>query len=262
MGLGVGAIAMMATVFISPALVCWLVCALLLCLLLLVAIGVPAAAVGMYVVSRQAPPKPLIAPQNALGNTLRYWAAVAKGGDAEVFGSAAAADERKEADGDEHGMALRRARLQTWQVRLVFQLWDAKHYRCDSFAQDLRDNLRNLALPGTVLPLSLWVSFKWTAWVFALVVNPLACLISAFAVLVCDKEVRDPLSNLPAFLKESLELCKRAHEELCPSAPLAGWDVVLVEEEEGKVRIAPLLLEVNLSCNFFLGSFDEPWYFR
>merc|ERR1712060_51945 len=133
--------------------------------------------------------------------TLRYWAAVAKGSDVEVFGSAAGADERKEADGDEQGMALRRARLQTWQVRLVFQLWDAKHYRCESFAQDLRDNLRNLALPGTVLPLSLWVSFKWTAWVFALVVNPLACLISAFAVLVCDKEVRDPLNNLPAFLK-------------------------------------------------------------
>merc|ERR1712060_428367 len=92
---------------ITPASLCWLVCALSLCLLLLVAIGVPASAVGMYVVSRQAPPKPLIAPQNALGNTLRYWAAVAKGCDAEVFGSAAAADERKEADGDEHGMALR-----------------------------------------------------------------------------------------------------------------------------------------------------------
>merc|ERR1712060_164447 len=133
--------------------------------------------------------------------TLRYWAAVAKGSDVEVFGSAAGADERKEADGDEQGMALRRARLQTWQVRLVFRLWDAKHYRCESFAQDLRDNLRNLALPGTVLPLSLWVSFRWTAWVFALAVNPLACLFSAFAVLVCDKEVRDPLSNLPAFLK-------------------------------------------------------------
>merc|ERR1712087_123922 len=61
-------------------------------------------------------------------------------------------------------------------------------------------------------------------------------------------------------LKESLELCKRAHEELCPSVPLAGWDVVLVDEEDGgKMRIAPLLLEVNLSCNFFLGSFDEPF---
>merc|ERR1712228_197340 len=108
---------------------------------------------------------------------------------------------RKEADGDEQGMALRRARLQTWQVRLVFQLWDAKHYRCESFAQDLRDNLRNLALPGKVLPLSLWVSFQWTAWVFALVVNPVACLFAALAVLLCDKEVKDPLSNLPAFLR-------------------------------------------------------------
>jgi len=507
-----GATALLATVYMFPALAWWLVYNLSLFLLLLVAIGVPAAALGVYLISRRAPPKPLIAPQNALGNTLRYWAAVAKGSDAEVFGTAAAADEREEADGDEHGMALRRARLQTWQVRLVFQLWDAKHYRCESFAQDLRDNLRNLALPGTVLPLSLWVSFQWAAWVFALVVNPLACLFAALAVLLCDKEVKDPLSNLPAFLRalsvayqkqlltpedwfslwrlncavtalhdnklkdqvkvdydmeskwdflvradekgvpcspcvglgklaklgqelgaeivakdknceggmgihflknaceggdwilqprlnnskelekllpknaplstmrvltascigmsegdkcprgreritpltvvfragragaqtdhsaifynvdmktgkitrggsnahwyevglkkvtsekkagswtkqgvflgdgftkrreaqgkhpdtgmdlvgkqipqlqESLELCKRAHEELCPSAPLAGWDVVLVDEEDGgKVRVAPLLLEVNLSCNFFLGSFDEPWYFR
>merc|ERR1712157_531119 len=65
-------------------------------------------------------------------------------------------------------------------------------------------------------------------------------------------------------MRESLELCQRAHAELCPSVPLAGWDVVLVDEKDdgGKLRIAPLLLEVNLSCNFFLGSFDEPWYFR
>jgi len=507
-----GATAVLASVYMFPALVWWLVCNLSLFLLLVAAIGVPAAAAGAHLVSRLTPPKPLIAPQNALGNTLRYWAAVAMGGDADVFGSVAGADARKEADGDEHGMALRRARLQTWQVRLVFQLWDAKHYRCESFAQDLRDNLRNLALPGTVLPLSMWLSFRWTAWLFALVVNPLACFVAALAVLLCDREVQDPLHNPSAFLgalsvayqkqlltpedwfslwrlncavtalhdhklkdevkadydmeskwdflvraaekgvacspcvglgklaklgkelgaeivakdknceggmgihflknacdggdwilqprlsnakelekilptnaplstmrvltascvgmpegdacrqgreritpltvvfragragaqtdhsaifynvdmktgkitrggsnahwyevglkkvtsekkggswtkqgvflgdgftkrreaqgkhpdtgldlvgkqipqlKESLELCRRAHEELCPSVPLAGWDVVLVDEEDGgKMRIAPLLLEVNLSCNFFLGSFDEPWYFR
>lgn len=62
-------------------------------------------------------------------------------------------------------------------------------------------------------------------------------------------------------MQASLELCKRAHEELCPSVPLAGWDVVLVDSEDGS-GTTPLLLEVNLSCNFFLGSFDEPWYFR
>merc|ERR1719367_453657 len=131
-----------------PILVWWLVYNVSLFLVLLVAIGVPAAVVGVTLINRQAPPRPLIAPQNALGNTLRYWAAVSKGSDAEVFGSAAGADERQEADGDEHGMALRRARLQTWQVRLVFQLWDAKHYRCESFARDLRDNLQNIAFPG------------------------------------------------------------------------------------------------------------------
>jgi len=61
-------------------------------------------------------------------------------------------------------------------------------------------------------------------------------------------------------MQASLELCMRAHKELCPSVPLAGWDVVLVDSESG-AGVVPLLLEVNLSCNFFLGSFDEPWYF-
>jgi len=515
LSLGGGVALVLAVVVAFPALVWSIVCKGLLFLLVLVAICVPAAAVGVCLIAQKPPPKPFIASQNALGNTLRYWAALLKDEGIQVFGSPAEVDKGKERDDDEQGMALRRARLQVWQVRLVFQLWDAKHYRCQSFSQDIRDNLRNLAFPGTVLPLSLWVSFRWSAWVFALVVNPLACLFAALAVLICDKQVKDPLSNIPAFfkavaveyqkqlltpedwfslwrlncavvalhdntlkdqvradydmeskwdflvraaekgvacspcvglgklaklgkelgaeivakdknceggmgihflknacdggdwilqprlnnakelekilpksaplstmriltascvgipqddqcrrgreritpltvvfragragaqtdhsaifynvdmktgkitrggsnahwyevgikkvtsekkagswtkngvflgegfaarreaqgthpdtgvdlvgkeipqLKESLELCKRAHEELCPHVPLAGWDVVLVDEEDevgaGKIRVVPLLLEVNLSCNFFLGSFDEPWYFR
>merc|ERR1712060_57530 len=65
---------------------------------------------------------------------------------------------------------------------------------------DLRDNLRNLAFPGTVVPLSLWCSYRWTAWAFALVAYPIACFFSALAVLVCEPQAE--WCSLSAFLRE------------------------------------------------------------
>ena len=51
------------------------------------------------------------------------------------------------------------------------------------------------------------------------------------------------------------DLVKRAHFECCPTVPLCGWDVSL--SDEGTV-----LLEVNLSCNFFQATIDRDRYFR
>lgn len=50
-------------------------------------------------------------------------------------------------------------------------------------------------------------------------------------------------------------LCESAHLALLPDVPLAGWDVALTKEA------GMCLLEVNLSCNFFRGSFDQEAYF-
>jgi len=52
-----------------------------------------------------------------------------------------------------------------------------------------------------------------------------------------------------------LKTCVEAHEKVCPQCPLAGWDLTLTKEH------GPCLLETNLSCNFFKGSFDQAWYF-
>uniref|UniRef100_A0A6B2L540 Alpha-L-glutamate ligase-related protein ATP-grasp domain-containing protein n=1 Tax=Arcella intermedia TaxID=1963864 RepID=A0A6B2L540_9EUKA len=49
------------------------------------------------------------------------------------------------------------------------------------------------------------------------------------------------------------QLVEEAHKELIPDVPLAGWDVALTTK-------GTLLLEVNLSCNFFRGTFDVPGY--
>lgn len=51
--------------------------------------------------------------------------------------------------------------------------------------------------------------------------------------------------------------CVDAHAKLFPGVPLAGWDLCVVDGEPTKC-----LLEVNLMCNFFKGSFDKPKYFQ
>merc|ERR1712232_135481 len=65
---------------------------------------------------------------------------------------------------------------------------------------------------------------------------------------VKGKVVEPHISNL-------LKLAEEAHYKLCPHVPLAGWDVVLCNEEP-----SICFLEVNLSCNFFRGSFDQKVY--
>lgn len=54
-------------------------------------------------------------------------------------------------------------------------------------------------------------------------------------------------------IKSMLALVEESHLKMCPDVPLAGWDVVF--SADPKVPIC--LLEVNLSCNFFRGSFDR-----
>jgi hypothetical protein len=49
-------------------------------------------------------------------------------------------------------------------------------------------------------------------------------------------------------------LCVEAHRVLLPDVPMAGWDVALTNK-------GVLLLEANLSCNFFRGTFNEDLYF-
>jgi hypothetical protein len=57
-------------------------------------------------------------------------------------------------------------------------------------------------------------------------------------------------------IKGMLALVEESHLKLCPDVPLAGWDVVLSADP----KLPVCLLEVNLSCNFFRGSFDKQVY--
>jgi len=56
-------------------------------------------------------------------------------------------------------------------------------------------------------------------------------------------------------IEQMKQLCIDAHSILLPDVPMAGWDVALTNK-------GVLLLETNLSCNFFRGTFDEDLYFN
>ena len=57
-------------------------------------------------------------------------------------------------------------------------------------------------------------------------------------------------------LQDMLHLVEQAHYDMTPHVPFAGWDVVLSADK----KVPVCLLEVNLSCNFFRGSFDQQYY--
>ena len=58
-------------------------------------------------------------------------------------------------------------------------------------------------------------------------------------------------------ISSMVKLVEESHRKMCPDVPFVGWDVVLSNDEE----VPMCLLEVNLSCNFFRGSFNEKEYF-
>ena len=57
-------------------------------------------------------------------------------------------------------------------------------------------------------------------------------------------------------LEEILDIAKKSHTELLPDVPLAGWDIAYTE------KYGLVVVEVNISCNFFCGKFNKNKYFK
>lgn len=72
------------------------------------------------------------------------------------------------------------ARLQIYSLCLHLRLWHSPHYRSGTLRQDLRKNLRNVALPGSGLPLSALCVARPVAWLFAWLGVPLVAAFAAY----------------------------------------------------------------------------------
>ena len=71
------------------------------------------------------------------------------------------------------------AKVQVYSLSLIFKLWSKPHYRSPSFQQDMLDNLKNVAIPGTGLALSYFCHSWWSCALFVFFVNPTVCLLGA-----------------------------------------------------------------------------------
>lgn len=94
------------------------------------------------------------------------------------------------------------ARVQIYSLSIIFtKLWSKKHYRSASFKQDMIDNLQNVAIPGTGIPLSVFCYSYYVCLLFIIFANPLICFFAAvnkarkekssLRKLIATKESRD-----------------------------------------------------------------------
>lgn len=79
----------------------------------------------------------------------------------------------------EETLFRRHARVHLYHLAAAFYLYNKPHYRKGSYGQDLVDNFRNVAIPGTGLPLSLFVGNKLLALGFVLTASPVASLVAS-----------------------------------------------------------------------------------
>ena len=73
-----------------------------------------------------------------------------------------------------------RAKVQIYSLALIMRIWDKDHYRNGDFQEDMIKNLRDVALPGTGIPLSYFAYHKILTYFFLLVLYPTVAWIAAF----------------------------------------------------------------------------------
>lgn len=120
-----------------------------------------------------------------------------------------------------HFPTERRAAVHVFSLALIFRLWDRPHYRNGTFQQDMAKNLRNVAVPGTGVPLSLLVAGgRAAALACLLVLYPLAAL--AAALMGARVAKRQPSEeNDPGFVARAARLYRE--QLLTPDDWFSFW---------------------------------------
>lgn len=129
----------------------------------------------------------------------------------------------------------RRARLQAFaQAALALRLWHRPHYRAASFCADARANLRNVALPGTGLPLSAFCASRALAALFVTHGLPLACLLEALRRRLLAVLWGNGLGGFGSLLAADFRQFLLLPDDWCTlwrlNCNLASWHALLTED--------------------------------
>jgi hypothetical protein len=82
-------------------------------------------------------------------------------------------------DSEESKLFKQNARIHLYSLASTFYLYNKPHYRKASYKSDLVDNLRNVAVPGTGIPLSLFARAKFLGMGFVLTAYPAISLVAS-----------------------------------------------------------------------------------
>ena len=84
-----------------------------------------------------------------------------------------------DSDSDDEALFKQHARIHLFSLASNFYLYNRPHYRKGSYRDDLIDNLRNVAIPGTGLPLSMFVRSRVVALGFLFTAYPAISLVAS-----------------------------------------------------------------------------------
>lgn len=80
----------------------------------------------------------------------------------------------------------RRILVHIYSLVLMIRLFSLPHYRAKSYGADLRANLRNVVVPFTVLPLSIYCLNKYFCLFFLIFIYPIWALIGSIYLSIYD----------------------------------------------------------------------------
>ena len=84
------------------------------------------------------------------------------------------------------------AKCHIYSLSLILTIWDRPHYRNGTFQQDMINNLCDVAIPGTGIPLHIFAYSKIvTLWLITIGYPIIACIAAIYAskrslIVFCD----------------------------------------------------------------------------
>ena len=88
------------------------------------------------------------------------------------------------------------AKALIFSYSIIFKMYNQPHYRSSSFRQDMIDNLANVAIPGTGVPLSLFSRSYWVTLFYVMFIIPFICFCGAVNAVLKDSYTMSTFTSL------------------------------------------------------------------